>query len=78
MYIEYITIIAVLLLSYLGHNMTVVYAAGIVLLLKVLGLTTALNALGTQGISNTSTGASSSSRLPSWCPSPMAPSPSTP
>ena len=50
MYMEYITIIAVLLLSYLGHNMTVVYAAGIVLLLKVLGLTTALNALGTQGI----------------------------
>ena len=50
MYMEYITIIAVLLLSYLGHNMTVVYAAGIVLALKVLGLTTALNALGTQGI----------------------------
>ena len=50
MYMEYVTIIAVLLLSYLGHNMTVVYAAGIVLALKVLGLTTALNALGTQGI----------------------------
>jgi uncharacterized membrane protein (DUF441 family) len=46
---EYITIIAVLLLSYLGHNMTVVYAAGIVLALKVLGLTPALNALGNQG-----------------------------
>ena len=50
MYIEYITLIAVLLLSYFGHNMTVVYAAGIVLLLKLLGLTSALNALGTQGI----------------------------
>lgn len=50
MYIEYITIIAILLLSLLGHNMTVVYAAGIVLALKVLGLTSALNALGSQGI----------------------------
>lgn len=50
MYMEYITIIAVLLLSYLGHNMTVVYAAGIVLALKVLGLTPALNALGNQGL----------------------------
>lgn len=50
MYIEYITIIAILLLSLVGHNMTVVYAAGIVLLLKLLGLTSALNALGTQGI----------------------------
>ena len=50
MYIEYITLIAVLLLSYFGHNMTVVYATGIVLLLKVLGLTPALEALGTQGL----------------------------
>lgn len=50
MYIEYITIITILLLSLLGHNMTVVYAAGIVLALKVLGLTSALNALGSQGI----------------------------
>ena len=50
MYIEYITIIAILLLSLLGHNMTVVYAAGIVLALKVLGLTSALNTLGSQGI----------------------------
>ena len=50
MYIEYITLIAVLLLSYFGHNMTVVYATGIVLLLKALGLTPALEALGTQGL----------------------------
>jgi len=50
LYIEYITIIAILLLSLVGHNMTVVYAAGIVLLLKLLGLTSVLNALGTQGI----------------------------
>lgn len=50
MYIEYITLGAVLLLSYLGHNMTVVYATAIVLGLKILGLTTALNALGSQGL----------------------------
>lgn len=47
---EYIALIVVLLLSLVGHNMTVVYAASIVLLLKVLGLTGALNALGTQGL----------------------------
>ena len=50
MYIEYITLGAVLLLSYLGHNMTVVYATAIVLGLKLLGLTTALNTLGSQGL----------------------------
>ena len=50
MYIEYITLGAVLLLSYAGPNMTVVYAAAIVLGLKLLGLTTALNALGSQGL----------------------------
>ncbi|MBR2216522.1 MAG: DUF441 domain-containing protein [Selenomonadaceae bacterium] len=47
---EYITLIAVLLLSLLGHNMTVVYATAIVLALKVLGLNSALNSLGSQGI----------------------------
>lgn len=50
MYMEYITLGAVLLLSYIGHNMTVFYAAAIVLGLKILGLTTALNALGSQGL----------------------------
>ncbi|MBQ1914963.1 MAG: DUF441 domain-containing protein [Selenomonadaceae bacterium] len=47
---EYITLIAVLILSLVGHNMTVVYATAIVLALKVLGLTGALNALGSQGL----------------------------
>lgn len=48
--IEYITLIAVLVLSFIGHNMTVAYAAGILLVLKVLGLTTALHVLGTHGL----------------------------
>ena len=50
MYIEYITLGAILLLSLAGHNMTVFYATAIVLGLKVLGLTTLLNALGSQGL----------------------------
>lgn len=48
---EYILLIAILGLSIVGHNMTVAYAAGIVLILKVLGLTQVLNTLGTNGIS---------------------------
>ncbi len=48
--IEYITLIAVLVLSYIGHNMTVAYAAGILLVVKFLGLTSALHALGTHGL----------------------------
>ncbi|WP_308546473.1 DUF441 domain-containing protein [uncultured Selenomonas sp.] len=47
---EYITLSAVLLLSLIGHNMTVVYATGIVLGLKILGLDTALTALGSHGL----------------------------
>ncbi|WP_295156069.1 DUF441 domain-containing protein [Selenomonas sp. AE3005] len=50
MYIEYITLGAILLLSLAGHNMTVFYAAAIVLGLKVLGLTSLLNTLGSQGL----------------------------
>lgn len=53
MYTEYLTLGAVLLLSYLGHNMTVVYATLIVLALKVigvLGITSPLSALGSQGL----------------------------
>ncbi len=50
MYAEYIALITVLLLSYLGHNMTVVYAAAIVLVIKVLGLTTLLSSLGSHGL----------------------------
>jgi len=48
--IEYVTMGAILLLSILGHNMTVAYAAGIVLILKILGFDSLLNTLGTQGI----------------------------
>ena len=47
---EYILLLIVLALSFFGHNMTVVYATLIVLALKVLGLTTLLNALGSQGL----------------------------
>ncbi len=50
MYTEYITLAAVLLLSYLGHNMTVVYATAIVLGIKLLGLTSVLQSLGTHGL----------------------------
>lgn len=50
LYTEYITLLAVLILSIIGHNMTVVYATAIVLGIKVLGLNTALEALGTQGL----------------------------
>lgn len=47
---EYILLLIVLALSFFGHNMTVVYATLIVLALKVLGLTTLLNALGSHGL----------------------------
>lgn len=50
MSVEYITLIAVLVLSYIGHNMTVAYAAGILLVLKALGLTTVLSTIGAHGI----------------------------
>ncbi len=50
LYTEYITLAAVLLLSYLGHNMTVVYATAIVLVIKLLGLTTLLQSLGSHGL----------------------------
>ena len=49
LYTEITTLLAVLVLAYFGHNMTVVYATGIVLALKVislLGLTAPLAALG--------------------------------
>lgn len=50
MYSEYITLGIVLILSYIGHNTSVLYAAGIVLALKVLGLNGLLNALGSDGL----------------------------
>ena len=50
MYSEYLALGIIFLLSLIGHNMTVVYASGIVLALKVLGLTSAITALGTHGL----------------------------
>lgn len=47
---EYITLGAVLLLSLIGHNTTVVYATVIVLALKLAGLTTVLETFGAQGL----------------------------
>ena len=50
MYSEYITLGIILILSYIGHNMSVCYATLIVLALKVLGLNGLLNALGSDGL----------------------------
>ena len=50
---EYLTLSALLLLAFVGHNMTVVYATLIVLALKVLsslGLAAGLTALGSHGL----------------------------
>lgn len=47
---EYLTLGAVLLLSVVGHNMTVVYAAVIVLAVKFFGSTEMLNYLGSHGL----------------------------
>ena len=47
---ESLALAAILLLSLLGHNTSVAYAAGIVLVLKLLGLTSAISALGTYGL----------------------------
>ena len=54
MYGEYLTLILVLILSIIGHNMTVVYAAVIVILLKaisqIFGNLEILNYMGTHGL----------------------------
>ena len=50
MFTEYLAIITVLVLSILGNNTSVAYAAIIVLALKVLGLTSLLQILGTDGL----------------------------
>ena len=50
LYSEYIALGAIFLLSLVGHNSSVAYASGIVLLLKILGLTTAISALETHGL----------------------------
>ena len=51
---EYLTLGLVLILSIIGHNMTVVYAAVIVLILKavgqIIGFTEALTYMGTHGL----------------------------
>ena len=47
---EYLTLLAVLILSVVGHNMTVVYAAVIVLAVKFFLPTEMLNYLGSHGL----------------------------
>ena len=47
---EYIILFAILGLGYVGHNMSVAYAAGAVLLVKLLGLNSLLESLGKQGL----------------------------
>lgn len=47
---EYLTLIAILILSIIGHNMTVVYAAVIVLAVKFFGLAEMLNYFGNHGL----------------------------
>jgi uncharacterized membrane protein (DUF441 family) len=47
---EYLTLGAILILSFVGHNMTVVYAALIVLAIKFLGSAEMLNYFGDHGL----------------------------
>ena len=47
---EYLTLVAVLILSIIGHNMTVVYAALIVLAIKFFGTAEMLNYFGNHGL----------------------------
>lgn len=47
---EYLILFAILVLGYAGHNMSVAYAAGAVLVLKLLGLNNMLENLGKQGL----------------------------
>ena len=48
---EYIIMLAILLCGVVGHNMSVAYAAGAVILLKVLGLNQVIAILGDKGVS---------------------------
>ncbi len=50
MYSEYLALGTILLLSIIGHNTSVAYAAAIVLILKLLGLTSLLNIIGSNGL----------------------------
>ena len=47
---EYLTLVAVLILSIIGHNMTVVYAALIVLAIKFFSTAEMLNYFGSHGL----------------------------
>ena len=48
---EYIIMLAILVCGVVGNNMSVAYAAGIVMLLKLLGLNQMIELLGEKGIS---------------------------
>ncbi len=48
---EYIIMIAIMLCGIVGHNLSVAYAAGAVIILKVLGLNQAIDILGDKGVS---------------------------
>lgn len=48
---EYLVMLAVLILAVVGHNMSVAYAAGAVLILKVLGLNQLLALFEAKGVS---------------------------
>lgn len=50
MYAEYLALSVILLLSIVGHNSSVAYAAGIVLILKILGLTQIISTLEANGL----------------------------
>ena len=50
MYSEYLMLLVILALSIVGHNSTVAYAVIIVLVLKLLGLTSMLNILAANGL----------------------------
>ena len=50
LYSEYLALGFILLLSIIGHNTSVAYAATIVLVLKLLGLTSLLNVIGSNGL----------------------------
>lgn len=47
---EYIIMLLILAISIIGHNMSVAYAAGFVLAIKLLGLTQLLDKLGSHGL----------------------------
>lgn len=47
---EYIIMLAILLCSIVGHNMSVAYAAGAVIILKLMGLNQLIDILGDKGI----------------------------